>query len=482
MARLKKIGILDGVAFATGFALMAYELVASRLLAPTIGSSTYVWTSVIGVIIAALSLGYTVGGILADKRVQIVDIAYLLLVGACCMLATIFMADSILTLIADHIYDARLQGLTASLILFMPASFLMGMISPYLVRLRTVSVASTGRSVASLSALNAIGGIMGTFCAGFLFFGYIGARETVGVLSLLLIGVSWCIEPKKNLQMRFLVVALAALLAINAYAPKAKANGIDIDTPSAHYQVVDGTYKGEPVRVLSTGPYAAQSGIYLERDGLVFAYAKEVASIVRQAPKKASVLVLGGGTFTLPDYFSKQYPASHIDVVEIDPKLLDIAKEHFGYKPGNNIGHIFQDARSYLNQTTKSYDIIMVDVYGDSSIPFSVTTSEYVAQLSKHLSTGGIVIANVIASPDKTCSPIVGSIHATYRQTFSHGRVFATGDWNSPTKQNVVAVYTNKSLSWLTSDNPEIDTMPGGTILTDNYAPLERMEQQCAQH
>ena len=184
----------------------------------------------------------------------------------------------------------------------------------------------------------------------------------------------------------------------------------------------------------------------------------------------------------MPDYFSKQYPSSHIDVVEIDPKLLNIAKDHFNYEPSDTITHIFKDARSYLNETDKKYDVVIVDVYGDSAIPFSVTTKEYVTELRKRLTPDGIVIANIIASPDETCRQIVGSINTTYRQLFTYGRVFSTGDWSNPTKQNVVAVYSAAPVDWITSKNPEITAMPSGITLTDNYAPLERMEQSCAQH
>lgn len=483
LSRLQKINFLDAVAFVTGFSLMAFELVASRLLAPTIGSSTYVWTSVIGVIIASLSLGYSVGGIVADKRVKITDISYLLLASACCMLITILLADGTLQFIGEHINDPRLQGITASLLLFMSASFLVGMISPYLVRLRTVSVSSTGRSVASLSALNAIGGIMGTFCAGFLFFGYVGSEETVGFLCVLLIGVSWCVEPKKSFQMRALLTILALGLAVNAYAPKTDAAIQNIDTPSAHYQIANGFYNGDPVKLLATGPYGAQSGIYTNgKSGLVFDYTNQIASIVSQSPRKERILVLGGGTFTLPDYLAKKYPSSQIDVVEIDPKLLAIAKEHFDYKPTANIHHIFGDARAYLNTATSSYDVIIVDVYGDNSIPFSVSTTEYVASLKKHLQPGGSVLANIIASPSEQCRPLIGGINASYQTHFYHSRIFTMNDWNTPVKQNLVVAYSNQRLDWITNHYPEIAALPATTPLTDNFAPLERFEQACGQN
>lgn len=157
-------------AFITGFALLAYELSAARILAPTIGSSTYVWTSVIGVIIAALSLGYAIGGILADRRTKSSDIGVLLLASATTTLISIILSRDALEVIASLVRDPRLQGLIASAFLFSPTSFLLGAVSPYLAKLRTVSLKHTGTSIASLSAANAVGGIVGTFSVGFIFF------------------------------------------------------------------------------------------------------------------------------------------------------------------------------------------------------------------------------------------------------------------------------------------------------------------------
>src|SRR5687768_15778779 len=114
-AAFKRIGKYELIAFAIGFALMAYELAASRILAPAIGSSTYIWTSVIGVIIAALSLGYAAGGIIADKRAKQSDLTWLLLLSAFGVISTLLFADETLRIIGGSGLDARVQGLLSSL-------------------------------------------------------------------------------------------------------------------------------------------------------------------------------------------------------------------------------------------------------------------------------------------------------------------------------------------------------------------------------
>ncbi len=483
-----KPGVLEIIAFTTGFCLMAYELVASRILAPAIGSSTYVWTSVIGVIIAALSVGYTVGGIIADKRVKQTDIALLLLGTTLAMLVTVLCSDNILLSIRDIVSDARLRGLFASLLLFMPASFLMGIISPYLVRLHTSSVEKAGRSVASLSAMNAIGGIVGTFTAGFLFFGYIGSVQTMALLCLLLVAASWIITPKQDTQMRLMATLAIGALAVIAYLPQiirsAEAQGIrNIDTSFSHYQIVDYTNaSGKNIRVLSNGPQGGQSAVDRRHPSqLVFEYTKALAQSVAQAPGKQRIAVLGGGTYTLPQYLARTYPTSQIDVVEIDPDLLGIAKTYFQYQPTGNITHIAADARTFLNTNKRTYDLIIADVYNDTSVPFSLTTTEYTAQLRRNLTPSGTVLVNAIMSPSKACTPLLGGVNSSYLQNFTYNKGFALEDWSVKSRQNIIMAYSNTSLGWLHLKQDEITaTLPQAKVLTDNFAPVEKLTFACA--
>lgn len=468
----------EAIAFITGFALMVFELVASRILAPTIGSSTYIWTSVIGVIIAALSLGYAVGGWLADKRVAQQDISWLLLAAACCVSFTLVMSQGLLTTLGDTMLDARIKGLIASLVLFMPASFALGAISPYLVRMHTDSITTAGRSVASLSALNAVGGIIGTFSAGFIFFSIMGSRQTLVLVLVLLLAASWLILPRYRWKERALLVVLLLLTCINAIAPRAAAMTLaNIDTPSAHYQVINTTYNGQSLNALLTGPRGWQSGVYVNQpDELAFDYTRSIAEVVADAPHKDRMLVLGGGAFTLPQHFAKTYPSAKIDAVEIDPKLVDIAKEYFHYDAPQNVTIIADDARAYLGYTTTKYDIIVVDVYSDINVPFALATSEYTAVLKQALKPGGVVVANIIGANTPACAPLLGAIHTSYTANFRHYRAFATQDNELSTSQNIIAVYGNTPLAWAKGTSA---TLPTGTFLTDDYAPIEHLGYPC---
>lgn len=481
VAWLKSFRSYEAIAFVTGFSLMAYELVASRILAPTIGSSIYVWTSVIGVIIAALSLGFAAGGYLADRRVQETDIAWLLLASALTVALTLSASPAVLQLAVRLFADVRLQGVFASAFLFAPTSFLLGVISPYLARLKNVSVRTTGTTIASLSALNALGGIVGTFCTGFIFFAYLGSRETMLVVAIVLMLSSWLIQARQHTARRLILCAWTLVLILSTGFVAAQANTVaTIDTPSATYRITHYTQAGKPVRGLATGPLGMQSAVYQNGStDLVFAYTRAIADLAGRAPQKQNILILGGGAFTLPQYLAQVHPDARIDVVEIDPRLVDISRRHFGYQDPPNVRVISQDARAFLNANTKKYDIIVVDVYSELLIPFSLSTTQYTRALKNASPHDGVILANIIGSGREGCSELLGALHHSYASQFPYHRAYPLEDSGLHALQNIIVAYSQSGPSWLPDAPVSLDVFRGPT-LSDNFAPVERLKQNCA--
>ncbi len=469
------IGRLELIAFATGFCLMAYELVAARILAPSIGSSTYVWTSVIGVIIAALSFGYYAGGRVADERNRASDVVWLL----CFATVAVVMTELIYTHVLDGIVeldvDPRWQAVMAAGVLFAPTSFVLGMISPYLVKLNVHSLEKSGRAVASLSTCNAMGSIVGTFVTGFVLFGWIGARETLLVVAIGLIAAGWLLVPSYRTAQRlgFSIVMIALLLL-----PTPTAGTVEIDTATAHYRIERGVIEGRGFTGLSTGPGGVQSGVW--EDGSrepVFWYTAEMARLALELQPKR-ILMLGGGAFTVPQYLAEKLPGSQIDVVEIDPGLKKISEQYFDYENPSNVELIFDDARRFLNTSERTYDLILVDVYGDTSIPFSLMTREYTAALADRLAPGGAVIANIIGGTDGgPCSEALGALDAVYRAEFGAAQ-YSTQDNQVLLRGNHIIVYgqVGTELSGL-RPLPKFEQI----AYTDNYAPAERLYFACRQ-
>lgn len=468
----RRVGRLEAAAFASGFVLMVYELAGARILAPSIGSSTYVWTSVIGVIIAALSLGYWVGGKVADQRGYMIDIARLCLLVGLMIAYTLVAYGSLLEWVAEAFDDPRWQGVVVSLLLFAPASFLLGALSPYLAKLNVRSLATSGESIASLSALNSLGGITGTFVAGFILFSYIGSHETLAIIALMMVGLGWLVSPRAQWRHR---AVLSAAIAIVVIMPPQTVRGLHIDTPSAHYTIVEEVVDGQKMRGLATGPDALQSGMYPDRPNeLAFWYTRQLDKVVEVAPKRQHILVLGGGALTLPRHLAQKYPHSHIDVVEIDPQLAGIARQYFNYRDPANVRLIFQDARTYVNQSTRQYDIILVDVYGDSHVPFSLMTRQYGDQLRRLLNPDGLVAVNMIAGLESSCKLLLNALDAPYRQHFPSA-AYAIQD-DRRLYSNMVVVYSASP-----RELPGFRTlhMESYAIYDDNFAPAERLQHDC---
>lgn len=478
--RLEQSLKLSVLAFVTGFVLMAYELVAARILAPSIGSSTYVWTSVIGTIIAALSFGYYLGGKLADARARAADIALLCLLSALAIAATLVLYPSMLIDAANTGLDVRIQGILASFILFVPASLLLGMISPYLVKLRITSLEHSGRSVASLSALNSIGGILGTFVTGFILFSYVGSKESLVVFILLMILSSFLFTSRKVFRLHVvgsLIITFFLMLPLLVN----KSDVISIDTASARYEISEVVHgNGRTVRLLSTGPNGSQSGAYIDSPNeLAFWYTKEMARATSSHPSPKRILMLGGGSFTLSSYLATKYPESTVDVVEIDPGLKPIAKQYFGYQDRPNVNLIFNDARTFVNQTQdKQYDVILVDVYSDTAIPFALVTSEYAGALKNHLAKDGLVIVNIVASEQGPCRAVLDVVDTAYKTVFSNAQVSFSESTSPTSTKNMVVVYDNSGAK--IDGFESFDNGPGEKrLFTDNYAPIERLRQEC---
>ena len=463
------------VAFVAGFSMMAFELVAARILAPSIGSSTYVWTSVIGVIMIALSFGYYMGGTLADARKKPIDVAALCFIAAFCVLATILFTPHILQFVVEMDIDNRIQGVIAALALFAPASLALGMISPYVAKLNITSLETSGQSVAMLSAVNSIGSIAGTFIAGFILFSFIGSRETLVVIIWLLTGAGWLLAAKQHIVIK-IVLSLALITASGAilFAKDARS----IDTPTAHYSIVQYTDDdGRTIRGIMSGPNGVQSGVDVNAPNkLAFWYTNQFADIIAQSPHNQRILILGGGTYTLPRHLAATYPQSHIDVVEIDPALTAIARAQFYYNDPKNIDIYNEDARTFVNQTKKEYDVIIVDAYNDISIPFSLLTREYGAQIQRILADDGVVAVNVIAATSGPCQPLYRAFNATYAPL---GAVhYEKAQQSRGTRGNMVIAYGGHLPAF--SGYTAVETTAPEPY-TDNYMPADALQQQCQQ-
>src|SRR6185369_3093428 len=154
-----KRSVLETTVFVCGAVVMIYEIIGSRIVSPFIGTSTYVWTSLIGVILGALSLGYWLGGRVADRRPDVKVLSFIIFLAGGFVSATVLVKDILLSLIASASTGLEVKSVASALLLFAPASVLLGFVTPYAVRLQMTNTADSGKTVGRLFAYSTVGSI-----------------------------------------------------------------------------------------------------------------------------------------------------------------------------------------------------------------------------------------------------------------------------------------------------------------------------------
>src|SRR5579864_1333474 len=483
--------MLELVAFVAGASIMAIEIVASRILAPVLGNSIVVWSSLIGVILAALSYGYLKGGILADRKASAGQLS-LIIVSAAILTALIAVCKNPFLIMATLIPDIRVAAIIAELLLFAPVSFVLAMASPYVVRLKLKAVGATGATVGRLYAISTIGSIVGTFSAGFYLLAMIGSTAILFCISGLLLACSILISMNRFRKLKIAAVGIVGLciyVAPSTATPFVSGKHLfESDTHYNHclvYEAAD--YRtGRPSRSLLTDLFARQSAVFTDRnDDLVLEYLKYFRFGTHFVPDARRALLLGGGGFTYVADFFRRNPTRLLDVVELDPELVKIADRYFGLNSDDRRLRIFaQDARVYLNLTPTQYDIVYLDTFASAAIvPHYLTTRE-TAQLVYHaMSDNGVALMNVMSAVYGPRGRFLRAELATYRSVFPRVEVFKLNDDPESIGNVIIVAFKNPAEPRWTSDDPEITArlsrrwnrpIPSDVpILTDDFAPVE---------
>lgn len=467
---------LELVNFVTGAAVLAFELVAARVVAPYIGTSIYIWTSIIGVILAALAIGYYMGGKLADIRKRNEDVVLLLISAAAIVLLVNIIKDHLLSSLTANDLPLQWQALIVSIILFAPTAFLLGMVSPYLARLNITELATSGQRLASVSAWGTAGSIFGTFLTGYVLFGYFGTKYLLAAIAATLIAVSFVMSRRVYLPAR-IVLFIAALANLLAAPPLLAAGTVaEVDTRYSRATVRDVYLGSRQVRVLQTDGRYWQSGIYTDGDkSLVFPYTQIFYEAAKNNLKIEKVLVIGGGAFTFPQFLADNHPEALVDVVEIDGGLIDVSRQYFNFNPPNNLRIIVADGRQYLNTTVEKYDLVYLDAFSSVEPPFQLFTMGAAQKAHDVLKPNGYLVANVISAASGKDASMLASVNRTYRTVFNDVDIFqAYPGSNLNERQNFIVVAGQASNGLLSSHRFSYK-LPAGTLLTDDYAPVERM-------
>lgn len=389
---------LNALVFCAGAGSLATEIGAARLLAPYYGSSTIVWANVIGLVLASLSLGYWLGGKLADRRPNPRVLGRIVLAGAVLIAAVPFVAGPFLDVSVKGLDQvsagAAIGSFFAVLALFAPPVTLLGMVAPFAIRLAIDDVRDAGSVAGRLYALSTVGSLLGTFLSALVLIPAIGTQRT-----LLAAAVVVALSGATMLGRRWLAVAaaLGALLAVPAGAVRAEP-GLIYEQES-RYQFIHVT-EVHGVRRLYLNEGLAVHSIWRRSSVLTggeWDTYLAVPSLLGRPLRRVAILGNAGGTTARA--LGIFYPRAQVDGVELDPAVSAVGRRFFGLGDNPRLRVITADARPFLRRTGARYDLIVVDAYRPPYVPFYLATREFFRLARSRLAPGGAIVLNVAAAP-----------------------------------------------------------------------------------
>jgi len=423
------------VVFIASFCTLVIELVAGRIMAPYVGVSLYTWTSIIGVVLAGISIGAWVGGTLADRYPRPATLGWLLFLSGVGALTIAPLTDLIGAAQLQTTLMLRILLLTTA-IFFIPST-LLGMISPVVVKLTLDNLDRTGNVVGKIYAFSTLGSIIGTFATGFFLISWMGTRNILLTMGAILIGSAFLfgglfLKRKAAVISASVIAAVAVLVStIFGYAYKPM-----LDEKTYYYKESDyftlklkkypikgGTVEGEALILdnLIHSINDVNDPAFLDYD-YIRIY-EEVVSWQMNDRSSVDALFIGGGGYTFPRYMEAKYAGARIDVVEIDPEVTRVVYEYLGLPRSTTIRSFNEDGRWFvMNSKDKGrYDFIFGDAFNDLSIPYHLTTKEFTQQMKELLKPDGFLIANLIDSV--TEGLFLPSYIRTLEEVFGKGNV-----------------------------------------------------------
>ena len=431
------------VAFVSGAIVMSFEMLGSRYLAPYFGSGIYTWAALISTVLAALCAGYFIGGTLADRHPSPALLALTLAIGSAYLVLLPAFADAALEFFVWSIDDIALGGLAAAFaIMFFPVT-LLGMFSPFAIRLLLHSQLKSGTISGMVYGVSTAGSIVGTLGTTFFLIPAIGSRAItygMGVLGILASGLLVAAARGRGARAGMLALTLVAYGLLSPSASRAaeepfdadiradmlkKKNGLISHTETVYNDIFVGKYENILKMAFQwKGWYTRQSEVNLaDPDDLPLLYTRAFTIAAIYPPQIKRVLVLGLGGGSIPVYLHRFLPEATIDVVEIDPGIISAARTYFGLRETGRLRLIESDGRVFLNRHPEPYDVIMVDVFTGSYIPFHMMTKEFYQLVRSRLNPHGVAAINVLPAEKLFVSNV-----RTLKLAFDNLDFFTSGD------------------------------------------------------
>lgn len=482
--------------FFSGMSLMAVELGASRLLAPYFSSSQIVWTIIIGTIMIAMALGNIYGGKSADKNPN-PDRLYGRIIIAAVWIALIPVLGKyiIIAISAVMIFSVNSNfliwaALASCMIVFVFPLFLLGTITPCLVKYTVDDLDDSGKTVGMLNASNTIGSIIGTFLPTFVTIPTVGTSITFLIFAgiLLLIAVLYFASGKQK-SVKAIVGVVIFIIACftgrsDSFAFWDKALAFEGESVYNYLQVSE----DDTTVSLSTNVLFGVQSVYEKSEtltGMYYDYAMAAPLMAGIEEKDhLDVLILGMGTGTFATQCNRYFDGMSVEGVEIDKDITKLAHRYFHLD--SDIPVYTYDGRAYLNAIDKKYDVIMVDAYQDITIPFQMSSVEFFTLVKDHLKKDGVMVVNMNMCGEKidgineyladTIADVFPYVNSSRVRESTNRELFAATDagYMDTFSRNIELLSDWELHSLMTEVYGKLTPYEAGShVMTDDKAPVE---------
>ena len=486
-AREPGIGPRTGAAlvFGSSAAVLVVELVALRLLAPYVGLTLEMNTTVIGIALSAIALGAWAGGRAADVMAPRRTLGPLLALAG----VAVALTPSLVRLAG--MADGAMALFVGGCCLFLPAALLTA-VTPMVTKLLLVDLEVTGTVVGRLSGIGTAGGIAGTVLTGFVLVSVIPVSAILIGLGVALVVTGALVDASMRDWRRGRRALLAGVAVGGSVAGGvAVPSGCDVET-RYHCATVEEDPEREGGRTLVLDGLRHSYVDLDDPEHLEFAYIRAIASLVDTAYPAGEALDayhLGAGGLTIPTYLESVRPGSTSVVSEIDAGVVDVDRERLGVRTGEHLQVRVEDARLGLRGIADdSRDLVVGDAFGGVSVPWHLTTREALADVGRVLRPGGLYAVNMIDHGDLA---FVRAAVSTLREEFAHVAVAAwPGAFEGAGGGNFVATASDSAFDvaawgervaerdtgWRVVEGAALDAWVGDArVLTDDFAPVDQL-------
>lgn len=496
----RPLGLWEAYAlvFAASACTLVIEILAGRLLAPYLGVSLYTWTSIIGVILAGITIGNYLGGMLADRAASRSLLRRIFLYSVVTVIAIVILAPTAADRLTGTALPLMVKIVLTTAIAFLVPATILGTITPVVVKLSLRSLDDAGLTVGRIYAVSAAGSIGGTFLTGFLLIDLFGSRTIVVLVAAVLLVCGLVVAPwrvrRAERVLPLLVLAFLLLATPFLYAVKALPGPCRMET--SYFCIRTEQVKADDGRT-ATGLFLDRlmhGSVILDDPGYLGYGYEQVYQVLTDdqlaRDPSLNLLVIGAGAYVFPRYMAARYPQATVDVLEIDPGVVRFNQAHLRLPTdGSIISHV-GDARLFLNGATSSpsrnrYRVVHEDAINDVSVPYHLTTLEFNRLVKESMTPDGLYLVNLIDSGLQ--GRFVQAYVNTVQQSFANVVVYALdGYLGQPGHATFVIAASDGPVRALpvagwTALTPDTFARHFASrvdlVLTDNHAPVDTLLQ-----